>query len=81
MIPLSPRSHDKPSSTARTYHEFFIKGSGVSSNFIEKASDWIQNIDISPHLFGKCLYLIKKMGYTSEGPLGKGKGIAEPLVV
>lgn len=74
--PLSPRSHDKLSSTNRPYHAHFVKASGVPSSSIEEINE--QNIDISPHLYGKGFDLMKKMGYTGDGSLGKGKASANP---
>lgn len=79
--PLSPISHGKPSSTTRSYHDHFIKESDVSLSSIEEASEGIQKIYISPLFFGKGFDLMKKMGYTSDDPLGKDKGIVEPLAM
>lgn len=76
--PLSPRSHGKPSSTTRPYHTHFVKASGVPPSMVEEISK--TNIDIFPHIHGKGFDLMKKMGYMGDGPLGKGKGIVEPLV-
>ena len=39
-----------------------------------------QRIYISPHLHKKGFDLMKKMGYTGDGPLGKGISIMEPLM-
>lgn len=77
--PLSLGSHGKPSSTTRPYHAHFVKESGVPLGSIEGISKQIQNIDISPHLYGKGFDLMKNMGYMSNGLLGKEKGIIEPL--
>lgn len=76
--PLSPRSHGKPSSTTRPYHTHFVKASGVPLSSIEEINK--QDIDISPHLYRKGFDLMKKMGYTGDGHLGKGTSIIKPLV-
>lgn len=75
--PLSPRSHGKLTS-AKPYHAHFVKVSGTPPNLVEDISQ--HNINISSHLHGKGFDLMKKMGYTGDGPLGRGTGIVEPIM-
>ena len=80
-LPTSPKSHGKPSSISPPCpsKEHFIQGSSSLLDIKEDESKRVQNVDISPHLFGKGYNLMKKMGYSRRDPFGRGMGIIAPL--